>query len=134
MAISFNHTIVAARDKRESAEFLTELFGLPDPKPFGHFMVVQLEHGANLDYADAPEGGRSRGSTTPSWFPRRTSTPFTARSPRVACRTGPTRAPNGPARSTTMTAAAGCTSATPRDMRWRSSPGRTGREAESVRR
>ncbi|OBG98903.1 MULTISPECIES: VOC family protein [unclassified Mycobacterium] len=56
MAISFNHTIVASRDKRESAEFLTELFGLPDPKPFGHFMVVQLEHGASLDYSDAPGG------------------------------------------------------------------------------
>ncbi|MFZ0227550.1 MAG: VOC family protein, partial [Mycobacterium sp.] len=25
MPIAFNHTIVAARDKRESAEFLTEL-------------------------------------------------------------------------------------------------------------
>ena len=56
MTISFNHTIVASRDKRESAEFLTELFGLPSPKPFGHFMVVELEHGANLDYADVPEG------------------------------------------------------------------------------
>lgn len=56
MTISFNHTIVASRDKRESAEFLAELFGLPSPKPFGHFMVVELEHGASLDYADAPEG------------------------------------------------------------------------------
>ncbi|OBH50328.1 VOC family protein [Mycobacterium sp. E2479] len=56
MAISFNHTIVASRDKHESAEFLAELFGLPSPKPFGHFMVVELEHGASLDYADAPEG------------------------------------------------------------------------------
>ena len=56
MAISFNHTIVASRDKRESAEFLAELFSLPSPKPFGHFMVVQLEHGANLDYADVAEG------------------------------------------------------------------------------
>ncbi len=60
MAISFNHTIVAARDKRESAEFLAELFGLPDPKPFGHFMAVALEHGATLDYADAPEGEEIR--------------------------------------------------------------------------
>lgn len=56
MAISFNHTIVASRDKRESAEFLAELFGLPSPKPFGHFLAVQLEHGATLDYADAAEG------------------------------------------------------------------------------
>ncbi|MCV7381639.1 bleomycin resistance protein [Mycobacterium alsense] len=56
MAIAFNHTIVAARDKRESAEFLAELFGLPSPQPVGHFMAVTLEHGASLDYADAPEG------------------------------------------------------------------------------
>jgi extradiol dioxygenase family protein len=56
MSISFNHTIVASRDKRESAEFLAELFGLPDPKPFGHFMVVALDHGASLDYSDVAEG------------------------------------------------------------------------------
>jgi extradiol dioxygenase family protein len=56
MTISFNHTIVASRDKRESAEFLAELFGLPSPKPFGHFMVVELEHGASLDFADVAQG------------------------------------------------------------------------------
>lgn len=55
MAISFNHTIVAARDKKESAEFLTELFGLPSPTPFGPFLVVTLEHGASLDYADSDD-------------------------------------------------------------------------------
>ncbi len=60
MAISFNHTIVAARDKQKSAEFLTELFGLPSPTPFGRFMAVALEHGVNLDYADAPEGEEIR--------------------------------------------------------------------------
>jgi len=60
MTISFNHTIVASRDKHQSAEFLAELFGLPDPKPFGHFMVVALEHGASLDYADAAEGEEIR--------------------------------------------------------------------------
>lgn len=56
MTISFNHTIVASRDKHESAEFLADLFGLPGPKPLGHFMVVELEHGVSLDYADAAEG------------------------------------------------------------------------------
>ena len=56
MPIAFNHTIVAARDKRESAEFLAELFGLPSPTPFGRFMVVTLEHGASLDYADVSDG------------------------------------------------------------------------------
>jgi catechol 2,3-dioxygenase-like lactoylglutathione lyase family enzyme len=60
MTISFNHTIVASRDKRESAEFLAELFGLPSPKPAGHFMAVALEHGVNLDYADIPEGEEVR--------------------------------------------------------------------------
>ncbi|WAC92937.1 VOC family protein [Mycobacterium sp. Aquia_213] len=60
MSISFNHTIVAARDKRESAEFLAELFDLPSPQPFGHFMVVALEHGASLDFADVPEGEEIR--------------------------------------------------------------------------
>lgn len=60
MPIEFNHTIVAARDKRESAEFLTELFGLPSPVPFGHFMSVTLEHGATLDYADVSQGQEIR--------------------------------------------------------------------------
>ncbi|MBS4727313.1 VOC family protein [Mycobacterium sp. SM1] len=60
MSISFNHTIVAARDKRQSAEFLTELFGLPDPVPVGPFMAVTLEHGATLDYADTPAGEEIR--------------------------------------------------------------------------
>jgi extradiol dioxygenase family protein len=60
MPIEFNHTIVAARDKRESAQFLTELFGLPSPVAFGHFLTVTLEHGANLDYADVSEGEQIR--------------------------------------------------------------------------
>jgi extradiol dioxygenase family protein len=60
MPIAFNHTIVAARDKRESADFLAELFGLPSPVPFGHFLTVTLEHGASLDYADVSEGEEIR--------------------------------------------------------------------------
>src|ERR1044071_6134900 len=51
MAISFNHTIVASRDREESARFFTEIFGLPAAKEFGPFLVVALEHGASLDYA-----------------------------------------------------------------------------------
>lgn len=52
MTVSFNHTIVAAHDKRESAGFLAELFGLPAPEAFGHFLVVALDHGASLDYTE----------------------------------------------------------------------------------
>ncbi|MEB3033863.1 VOC family protein [[Mycobacterium] nativiensis] len=55
MSISFNHTIVAAHDKQASAAFLAELFGLPEPQPFGHFAVVGLAHEASLDYAEVPE-------------------------------------------------------------------------------
>ena len=54
MAIALNHTIVAAHDKQKSARFLTELFGLPDAVPFGHFLVVTLDHGLSLDFADVP--------------------------------------------------------------------------------
>ncbi|OBJ51718.1 VOC family protein [Mycobacterium sp. 1423905.2] len=60
MAISFNHTIVASHDKRQAAEFVTELLGLPSPTEFGPFMVVALEHGATLDYAEVPESEEIR--------------------------------------------------------------------------
>ncbi|MFC9789017.1 VOC family protein [Rhodococcus sp. NPDC127528] len=54
MTISFNHTIVAARDKQHSAYFFTRLFGLPDPIPAGHFLAVQLDNGVTLDFAEPP--------------------------------------------------------------------------------
>lgn len=60
MPIAFNHTIVSAHDKRESAEFVSELFGLPDPAAAGHFLVVALEHGVSLDFADVSEGEQIR--------------------------------------------------------------------------
>ncbi|AOW92131.1 bleomycin resistance protein [Rhodococcus sp. WMMA185] len=53
--ISFNHTIVAAKDKQESARFLTTLFGLPDAMPFGHFLAVELYNGVSLDFMDADD-------------------------------------------------------------------------------
>jgi catechol 2,3-dioxygenase-like lactoylglutathione lyase family enzyme len=55
MAITFNHTIVAAKDRQASADFFTELFGLPSAKEFGPFLVVGLTHGASLDYAQVAE-------------------------------------------------------------------------------
>jgi catechol 2,3-dioxygenase-like lactoylglutathione lyase family enzyme len=54
MAITFNHTIVAAADREESATFFTELFGLPPAKEFGPFLAVELNHGVSLDFAKAP--------------------------------------------------------------------------------
>ncbi len=55
MAITLNHTIVAARDKTASATFLTELFDLPGARPFGPFLVVGVGD-TSLDYADVGDG------------------------------------------------------------------------------
>jgi len=53
MSVRFNHTIVHSRDSWKSAAFLAEILGLPAPKAFYHFQVVQLEDGALLDFIDA---------------------------------------------------------------------------------
>src|SRR4051794_5725271 len=54
MGISFNHTIVAAKNRAESANYFTELFGLPPAREFGPFLAVELENGVSLDFAEAP--------------------------------------------------------------------------------
>jgi extradiol dioxygenase family protein len=56
MSITFNHTIVAANDKKRSATFLTELFDLPNPEPFGHFLTVTVANDVSLDYAEVGDG------------------------------------------------------------------------------
>ena len=55
MAIKLDHTIVAARDKRESAAFLAEILGLPAPVPFGPFLGVRVDNGVTLDFLDSEE-------------------------------------------------------------------------------
>lgn len=55
MAIKLNHTIVHAHDKRASAKFLTELFGLPPAKPFGPFLVVETANEVSLDFIETDE-------------------------------------------------------------------------------
>lgn len=55
MAIKLDHTIVAARDKRESAAFLAEILGLPAPVPFGPFLGVRMDNGVTLDFLDSEE-------------------------------------------------------------------------------
>lgn len=50
MAVDFNHTIIGSRDKRVAASFLADVLGLPEPTPFGPFMVVQLDNGVSLDF------------------------------------------------------------------------------------
>lgn len=52
MPVHLNHTIVKVRDKVRSATFLAELLGLPEPRPYGPFLVVQVDNDVSLDYAD----------------------------------------------------------------------------------
>ena len=53
MSVQLNHTIVACRDQRRSAEFLAGILGLPAPSPFGRFLVVGTDNGVSLDYAES---------------------------------------------------------------------------------
>jgi catechol 2,3-dioxygenase-like lactoylglutathione lyase family enzyme len=55
MAVQLNHTIVAAKNKEASAQFLADLFGLPEPVPFGPFMTVATANDVTLDYIDTAD-------------------------------------------------------------------------------
>ncbi|MFL6690925.1 MAG: VOC family protein [Alphaproteobacteria bacterium] len=50
MSIELNHTIVHAKDKRESAAFLAEILGLAKPESFGPFLVLRTANGVSLDF------------------------------------------------------------------------------------
>lgn len=54
--IELNHTIVHAKNQKEAAEFITELFGLAAPERFGpYFLVVKLTNGVSLDYIETDQ-------------------------------------------------------------------------------
>lgn len=55
MGVELNHTIIAARDSRASANFLAEILGLPAPTRFGPFQVVQTANNVSLDFLDTDE-------------------------------------------------------------------------------
>ena len=52
MNVQLNHTIVACRDQRRSAAFLTEILGLPPAARFAHFLVVEADNGVSLDFSE----------------------------------------------------------------------------------
>jgi len=51
MAVSLNHTIVVARNKEATAEFLTGVLGLSPPVRVGHFAVVRVGE-TSLDFVE----------------------------------------------------------------------------------
>ena len=52
MPAELNHTIVWCRDKMASSAFLAEILGRPAPKPFLHFMVVDLDNKVSMDFME----------------------------------------------------------------------------------
>lgn len=55
MAPKLNHTIVAARDKKESALFLSEILGLAPPLLLGPFALVTVGDELTLDFIDSED-------------------------------------------------------------------------------
>ena len=53
MAARLNHTIVWCSDQEKSARFLTEILGLPPPRRFMGFLVVDLANDVSVDYLPA---------------------------------------------------------------------------------
>ncbi|MEV6246096.1 VOC family protein [Streptomyces sp. NPDC051742] len=54
MAVTFNHTIIAAKDRHESARFFRELLELPEAPSWGPFVNVQLADGVLIQFAEPP--------------------------------------------------------------------------------
>ena len=54
MSVTFNHTIIAARDRAESARFFRELLELSPAPSWGPFTNIQLSDGVLLQFAEPP--------------------------------------------------------------------------------
>ena len=54
LTVQINHAIVAAFDRRTSATFFAEVFGLEKPTEWGPFSTVLLGDGAHLHFAQPP--------------------------------------------------------------------------------
>lgn len=52
MTVELNHVILWCTDKLRSATFLSEMLGLPEPVPFLHFLVIDLDNGASIDFME----------------------------------------------------------------------------------
>ena len=55
MAVKLNHTIVHARDQRASAEFFSQVFGLPAAIAFGPFLDIQVANEVTLAILETDE-------------------------------------------------------------------------------
>lgn len=55
MSVQLDHTIVAARDKRASAEWLAGIIGLEVGAPYGPFLPVDTGNSVSLDFLETQE-------------------------------------------------------------------------------
>lgn len=55
MAPALNHTIVHVRDRRTAARDVAELLGLPEPKEWGPFAIVECGNGVSLDFMNSAD-------------------------------------------------------------------------------
>jgi catechol 2,3-dioxygenase-like lactoylglutathione lyase family enzyme len=62
MSIELNHTIIWCTDPGRSAAFLSEMLGLPAPRPLYHFLVIQTANGVSLDFA------QTQGTVSPQHY------------------------------------------------------------------
>lgn len=60
MAVKLNHTIVEARDRDQTADYLVDTLGLPPASTFGPFRVVQLSNDISLDIVQTDGPVRSQ--------------------------------------------------------------------------
>ncbi|WP_431924497.1 VOC family protein [Amycolatopsis tucumanensis] len=54
MTVTFNHTIIAAKDRHESARFFRELLEVAEAPSWGPFVNVMLDEGVLLQFAEPP--------------------------------------------------------------------------------
>ena len=52
MPAQLNHTLVWCRDRHKSSAFLAEMLGLPAPRTFLHFEIVDAANGVSLDFME----------------------------------------------------------------------------------
>jgi catechol 2,3-dioxygenase-like lactoylglutathione lyase family enzyme len=55
MTVALDHTIIAAKDRWESARFLAGILGLTAGPEWARFVPVQTGNGVSLDFADSPD-------------------------------------------------------------------------------
>jgi catechol 2,3-dioxygenase-like lactoylglutathione lyase family enzyme len=54
MSASFNHTIIAAKDRAESAAFYRDMLEVADAPSWGFFTNLQMADGVLLQFAEPP--------------------------------------------------------------------------------